>query len=330
LWAICAWWFLFTPAPAVVEYCFSQKWYRWVLALMTPATQTVSFPIVFVLLFAGLAALLLSWIRNGAFLWGIRRLFMVLPVIVVWFIAFWGAGYRRVPVEERLHLDASAISANEIAGVRALLLDEVKRDLPLPGEREVSRAIGSIAASMERIVASWDGRPIVLPCRVKWMPKGFLLSNGTSGMCAPFTLEALVDKGLPDTALVYSAAHELGHIAGFCPEDEASFIGWVAGLQAEDKFARYASALSAYSDLMDQLRSDEFKKAFAALPESAKEDLRKADEAYRKYRIAWFSRISWRAYNRYLQSQGVHEGVQNYSHGITLLVYASRKGMAKM
>ncbi len=150
------------------------------------------------------------------------------------------------------------------------------------------------------------------------MPNGFVLSRGTSGVGAPFTLVALVDKGLPDTALVYSAAHELGHIAGFCPEDEASFAGWIAGLNADDKFARYACALSAYSDLIDH------KNAFEALPESAQQDLKKADDAYRKYRIGWFSRISWRTYNRYLQSQGVQEGVKNYSHGITLLIYAMR------
>lgn len=265
--------------------------------------------------------------RWAGFLWGIRFLAVCIPVLLVWFVAFWGAGYRRLPVTERLHLDTSSVSDREAGSLQGLLLELVKRDLALVRKRDPAHAVQSIASAMERIVAEWDGRGIRLPCRVKSVPKGFLLSNGTSGVCAPFTLEALADRGLPDTAFVYSSAHELGHIAGFCPEDEASFAGYFSGLQAEDPFARYACALNAYLDLISGLKSDEFKKALRNLPEPARRDLKNADEAYRRYRIRWFNRISQLAYGRYLKTQGIKEGVENYSHGITLLAYAWRKGM---
>ncbi len=148
-------------------------------------------------------------------------------------------------------------------------------------------------------------------------------------MCVPFTVEPLVDGALPDTASVYSAAHELGHVAGFCPEDEASFAGYISGLWAEDAFARYACALSAYVDLITNLPEEEFKKALEVLPEAAKADLKKTEQAYRKYRLAWLSNVSWRAYDKYLQVQGIREGVRNYSHGITLLGYAWRGGLVR-
>jgi hypothetical protein len=260
-------------------------------------------------------------------MWGIRSAFLCIPVFLVWFIAFWGAGYRRLPVEERLHLDIAAVSDSEARGLRDLLLEQVKRNLTPAQKRDPSRAVQTIASAMARIVAEWDGRDIELPRRVKPVVKGLLLFSGTSGVCVPFTLEALADSGLPETAFVYSAAHELGHVAGFCPEDEASFAGYFSGLQSDDKFARYACALSAYADLISRLKADDFEKAFQSLPETARQDLIKADEAYFKYRIRWFSRISWRVYGRYLQSQGIKEGVQNYSRGITLLAYAWRKGM---
>lgn len=173
---------------------------------------------------------------------------------------------------------------------------------------------------MNRIVGAWDGRPIRLPEGVKQTPSGLLLCNGTSGVCSPFTLEALIDKGLPDAAAVYSAAHELGHIAGFCAEDEASFIGYISGLEADDAFARYACALNAYMDLIGSFEKGEFRTALNDLPAVSKQDVQRAESAYRKYRVAWFSRVSWAAYNRYLQSQGIQEGVRNYTHGITLLM----------
>ena len=194
-------------------------------------------------------------------------------------------------------------------------------------DREAGRAVSSIASAMTRIVTVWDGSPIELPCRVKPMPKGCLLASGTSGMCSPFTLEALVDKALPDTEFVSSAAHELGHIAGFCAEDEATFVGYISGMQADDKFARYACALNAYMDLIARLKGENFKKALGALPELARQDLANTDEAYRKYHLAWFSGLTWRAYDRYLYTQGISEGVRNYSRGIMLLVGAWRKGL---
>jgi hypothetical protein len=342
LWAVLAWWFLLPPAPRTIEYWFSRRWYRWMLDFMTPLTQSARFPIAIVLLFVGCIIFGFFWARSWilirriqgrphwtGFLWGIRCMFLILPVLVIWFLAFWGAGYHRLPVEERLHLDTSAISDSDMNGLRDRLLEEIKRNVLPPLGREPGRAVTSISLAMARIVAGWDGCSINLPGRVKLTPKGLLLSNGSSGVCAPFTLEALVDKALPDTALVYSAAHELGHVAGFCLEDEASFAGYFSGLQAEDGFARYACALGAYFDLISDLKGEDFVRAFEALPEPAKQDLKRTDEAYRKYRLAWFSRVSWRAYNKYLQAQGVREGVRNYSHGITLLGYAWRNGLVK-
>ena len=306
----------------------------------TPLTQSISFPIALVLLFSGVAVFLFLWIGTWirirhvqrlsnwkGFFWGIRCMFLVVPVLVVWFLAFWGAGYRRLPVEKRLYFDTSAVSERETESLRALLLDDVRRDLTPVPDRDAGRAIRAIASSMTRIVAIWDGRPIELPWRVKPMPKGFLLASGTSGMCSPFTLEALVDKALPDTEFVCSAAHELGHIAGFCAEDEATFVGYISGMQADDRFARYACALNAYMDLIARLKGEDFKKAQRVLPELAKQDLAKTDEAYRKYHLAWFSGLTWRAYDRYLHTQGITEGVRNYSQGILLLVYAWRKDL---
>jgi hypothetical protein len=54
----------------------------------------------------------------------------------------------------------------------------------------------------------------------------------------------------------------LGHLAGFCPEADASFAGYMAGLMAEDAYARYACALNAYMDLIARLQGGNFKRAF--------------------------------------------------------------------
>ncbi len=335
LWAVVGAWYLMPPKPSIVEYWFSRNWYRWILSWTIPLTQGFGFPLVLGLVPLACTGFIILWIRNwrnirnvrrqshwAGFGWGARRFICVLPVLILWFLAFWGAGYRRLPVAQRLHFAQSAISEADMVRLRGLLLDRITANMVLPQNRDPSHSIRAISLSMARLVERWDARPIRLPARVKFTPRGLLMCNGTAGLCSPFTLEPLVDRGLPEAAAVSAAAHELGHIAGFCAEDEASFVGYLAGLQAEDPFAGYACSLYAYMDAIDGLARDDYVKAFDVLPDQARQDVRAAQEAYRRYRIEWFGRISWAAYDRYLQAQGIGEGVRNYSHGITLLCYA--------
>ena len=133
-----------------------------------------------------------------------------------------------------------------------------------------------------------------------------------------------MDGALPDASFVSVAAHELGHIAGYCREDEATLIGYVSGLRASDPLARYACALRAYVDLLPVKGK---KEAFEALPEMARNDLKKTQEVARKYRNPLVSKLSWTVYNQYLKTQGVEEGVKNYDRGILLFAGAWRKGL---
>jgi len=236
-------------------------------------------------------------------------------------------GYQRPTIESRLQLDTSELSEREVDHLHKEMLAMVLRDIPQsPEDRNVARAIDAISRSMESIILLWDQRSIRLPRRVKATLPGLLLANGTSGVCIPFTLEAHVDGGLPDTAFVAVAAHELGHIAGLCDEGETTLAGYAAGLRAEDPYARYAVALDIYKDISSRLGRESYEAAIQALPETARIDLDRAREAGRKYRIDWLQRWSWRAYNHYLKSQGVKEGVKSYGRGVQLLTYAWRAG----
>ena len=334
-WAFVAFWFVWPPSNAAVENDFSREWYPWVLGVMTPATQWFSFPLVLLLLAAFLVwcgiAGCRCWTRASfaKCIWrALKWLFWLFPLLVTWGTVFWGAGYRRLPAEERLQLDTRPISSREESELRVLLLDTIKRNAATSERRDADIAISAIAVAMQNVVSQWNGRPLDLPWRVKTVPTGLLLRGSTSGVCSPFTLEALVDGGLPDTALVYTAAHELGHLAGFCSEAEASFLGYIAGLQAGDRFARYACALAAYMDLIRQLEGPGLKAALDALPMIARQDLQAIDNAYQRYQIEWISRIGWKTYNRYLKAQGIQEGIGNYSRGISLFSYAWRQGIS--
>lgn len=341
LWALAALWVYFPPPAEVVESLYSRGLYRLMVGTLTPLTEGIPFSLALVIVTVILLGFPVLWaivwifkrrVRKrshwSGLAWGLKAL-VVLPVLIFWwFIIFWGAGYQRLPAEARLKLDTAAITPEESEAMRAQLLRVINRDVLPPGMRNVPRALLAISDSMREVVLAWDGTEVTLPKGVKATPPGLLLSQGTAGICAPLTLEPHVDGGLPDTAFVYVAAHELGHVAGINNEAEATLIGFVAGLKAEDAFARYAVALDAYLDLARQLPRDQQKIAMEKLPLLAQEDLKAVREASQRYRIKWLDEVTDVTYNHYLKSQGIAEGQKNYSKGITLFTYAWRKGLA--
>ena len=341
-WVISVLWYLYAPSQAFIEAYFSRAAYRVVQVLVAPLTNRLPFSLALVLIVALAAGYPLLWAGNwirmrrtygrshwAGLFWGFKWAFFLAPIIQVWFLVFWGLGYQREPAEERLGLNATDITDAESAQLRAQLLQIILRDAPEgPEDRDVARALAAVAQAMRDTVREWDGLGIWVPDAVKATPPGLLLVNGTAGICTPFTLEPHVDGGLPDTAYVSTGAHELGHIAGMCAEAEATLIGFVAGMRAEDPYARYAVALDMYLDLVRQLPREQAKEAMKRLPEVVHQDLKNARDAHARYQIRWFENVSKRAYNSYLQSQGIKEGVKNYAYGISLFIYLWRDGRA--
>lgn len=339
-WVLTALWYFLPPSQAFVEQYFSRAAYRVIGAVVAPITNSIPFSLALVLVVALIIGYPALWAINWVHLrrryqrahfvglfWGFKWAFFVAPILFVWFLGFWGAGYQRESAEKRLGMNATAITDEQAGFLRAQILEIILRDAPKrPEDRDTDRALAAVALAMRDTIREWDGRSAWVPLGVKATPPGLLLANGTSGVCTPYTLEPHVDGALPDTAFVATGAHELGHIAGMCAEDEATLIGFVAGLRADDAYARYAVAVDIYVDLARELTGDARKAAFDALPEVAREDLKKAREASERYRIQWFQKASWRAYNTYLQSQGIAEGVKNYARGISLFVYLWRDG----
>jgi hypothetical protein len=83
-----------------------------------------------------------------------------------------------------------------------------------------------------------------------------------------------------------------------------------------------------YPLLLRGLEPEARKAAMSALPPVVLEDFAAASEASKRYRIEWFQRSSWRVYDKYLQAQGIEEGVKNYDRGITLFAQLWREGGA--
>ena len=343
VWCVLLAWLALSPSPEWIERYYSRGLYRVINGVLPVLTEPFPFSIALIIVVAivlGFPSVwMLRWLlrwQNGTdthwqgFIWGAKGLLLLCPLIVCWFLLNWGIGYGRIPAEQRLELADVPITDEENAMLRERLLEILNENAEPVEERDIDAAVRAIAVQMRLLIEDWDGKPIRIPDGVKRTPPGLLLANGTAGMAVPLTLEPHVDGGLPDTAFVYVAAHELGHVAGMNAESEATLAGFVAGMRADHPYARYAVALDMYRDLARQLPSKDLKAAVEALPQIARDDIKASREAQLKYRIDWFGDVSWRAYDQYLKAQGIEEGRKNYGKGITLFVYAWRKGLAEV
>jgi Protein of unknown function (DUF3810) len=113
-------------------------------------------------------------------------------------------------------------------------------------------------------------------------------------------------------------AHEWAHLAGFAPEDDASFVGILAAMRADDG-ARYSAWLTLAFDATNQLPRTDRQRLLDKLDEGPKRDQQAIFDRL-KMRIEPVEQVSWQTYDRYLKSQGVAEGVGSYSRVVQLLV----------
>ncbi len=342
-WCIFLLWYQYTPSQDTIEFFYSCGLYRANALILTLIQQITPHSFALWIVPFCIILFLIIWIANWIYIkkklhkshfWGIFWLikwsFILSGFLLVAYLFLWGAGYYRKPVEAKLDLEIVNPKEDEIKQIMDELLIIITENNIPRDKRNPDRSIQEISKTMTKIVSEWDKVPIYLPPRIRKTPRGLLLFNSTSGMCFPFTLEPHVDGALPPHALVSTAAHELAHIAGFCGEAEASFIGYVSALNTDDPFARYSVALDIYQRFASFLPPEERKKAIEQLPPEAQQDLKEEREVLTKYRVKWFSEISWKVYDKYLKSQGVTEGVKDYGRAANLLVASIRKGIVKL
>jgi hypothetical protein len=240
-------------------------------------------------------------------------------ILYLLFLVTWGLNYRREPLATRLDYDETRISEPALVTLARASVGE----LNVLGSRARS-AVLDLAEADERLgppfhrVLEAIGQPRAVPARPKRSLLNFYFRRAAvDGMTDPYFLETLVRDDLLPFERPFVVAHEWAHLAGFGPESEASFVGWLTCLQG-DEAARYSAWLFMYlqtsDDLEDSLRED-IERDLGRIP---REDL---GELYRQYRrqVVPAARDAGRAvYDRFLKANRVESGVASYDEVVRL------------
>jgi len=304
------------PPAQWVEAAYVNVFYLRLDTVLRGLTERVPFAVGDVLLVAVVAALVAWWIRS---LRGEARLARVpglaartasvVAAVYLWFVAFWGLCYDRVPVADKVvvtpaHVDVAHVDAfaNRVARMLSQNVEaahgewtaHVDPTASLPARFEA--AIGRLG----------DARPVAMPPVKPTIFNAMLASTGDSGFMDPWTHEVNVYSGLLFFERPAVFAHEWAHVAGFADESEANYIAVLTCINSRSALARYSGWLLVWENLpgtvhVTQRVRPQVVRDIAAIRARLRREVKPA-----------VARAQEAAYDRYLRANRVASGIDSY------------------
>jgi hypothetical protein len=142
---------------------------------------------------------------------------------------------------------------------------------------------------------------------------------GVSGMTDPFFLETLEATNLLPVERPAVTAHEWAHLAGLARESEASFVGWLVCIHA-DEWAQYSGWLDLFLRVVGSLEANQRRQVMVRLPARAIRDIDLMHQRNQRDQIRMVGLVAWRAYDSYLKTNRVESGIRNYDEVVRLVV----------
>lgn len=331
---------LLSFSPSLTERIYSRGIFVGIRVLIDYTLGWMPFPLVFVV-FSGILIFLFLKIKNlkrthQSFLHSAGRiglsLLSFLFGVVFFFLVLWGYNYGRMPIEKTLGIHPAPLVLEELKTELELNTKEVAvaRDaIPNISEAPIEANFlpndleNEIREDVEKLLEKLDF-PTAGVVRGRMLkPKGILLRFSTAGVYFPWTGESNVDAGLHPIQIPFTLAHEFAHGYGFTDEGTCNFLAYLACIQSENKMVQYSGQLSYWRYLASSYRRfdrDSYKEFFNALPKGIVADLYAIDENSSKYPDI-LPEIRDVAYDTYLKTQGIEEGMKSYSR-IVMLVKA--------
>lgn len=262
----------------------------------------------------------------------------VLGGVLFFFQLLWGYNYNRLSLESHIGLVSKNLEKEELEeelafavtqAIHYRLILTADTSQSFTPEVKLSKWEKPIQAEVEKMLTGL-GYPDSGNPRLRFLyPKGSLLVWNTAGFYNPLTGECQVDPGLHPLKIPFVMAHEFCHAYGFTDEGYCNFLAWLACIQSDEPLLQYSAHLTYWRYLVSAYRRNwrEASKGYLeSLPSYFVADIRAIDEFSNAY-PEFFPEIRYVAYDTYLKSQGVKEGMKSYSR-MVLLCSAWRKKQA--
>jgi hypothetical protein len=255
--------------------------------------------------------------------------------VIVLFYMCWGLNYFRPSAAERLDLQDTSYTLTDVKAVTRMLVDSVnasrnaltRADLNQQNKAIYSTAVNAINGLSNTSAHFKTFMPGVKPSMISPL----LNYLSTSGYYNPFTGEAQINWQMPIFDRPFTACHEMSHQMGFGREDEANFVGYIAGIHSPDRLLKYSAYYEGATEFLHYLRRRDtmaHHELKAMLNASVRQDL-KADSAYWEGYAGQIGLISGRFYDSFLKANNQPAGLRTYNRMIRLTMAWYRRGVRK-
>lgn len=254
--------------------------------------------------------------------------------LYIWFYIAWGLNYFRDDFYTRTGVQKAEYSSQEFkqfADTFALRLNQSYTPYSLIDKAAVVRDINLAYESLDERYSIKTG--IAEPWE-HLEPKESLMSSlmskvAIAGYMNPMFIEINLNKDLSAVEFPFSYAHEAAHALGITDEGEANLLAFMACTSSEMPEVRYSGYFGVLryvlSDAKKNSTSDQefaeyIKTIDSEIIDQYRENIKKWTERYNKK----MGEIQSKAYDKYLKSNNIKSGINNYSQVVELMISMQR------
>lgn len=291
--------------------------------------------VFYILLVVFIIVLLAKAIITKKFKKNLLVFMVALNIICFFYQVFWGMLYHVTPLKN--HFKNEKIRSYEIEKIAEKYLEKCIED---------RKHIQEDANGVFRI-SDWEKIEDELLKNQRKIPKKFfnsteirhlslkkslfrniLSETGILGYYNPFTAETQYNPQLPDRLQPFTVAHEMSHQLGFAREQEASFIGYLMGVNSENPDLKYCTDYYVLKSVLNYL-----KKTNPKFVEQTINKFSKGMQRDRHFEIQFYEQHSgimdaiFGISNDLFLKSNQQEGSVTYSYFVDLLISYERKSL---
>ncbi len=327
--------------PLITETVFSRGIYKYYSSFFSMITGFVPFSLGEMLLVLSLVVVALLLIISVARSIQTKKLKPILNYIlnilmsasVLYFIFVFNCGinYNRLSFEHYYGEFESDFSVEELAFMCETLIveaGEIRESLDFERLNFNSSLVQKIeladiaGAEMDKLAETYtvlsgeygNAKPVFF--------SNLLSEIRITGVFFPWTFEANINGSVPFYQIPFTMLHEEVHQRGFMREDEANFIAWLAGKDAENLTVKYSCYMAAINYSMNSLYSadpDSYWMVYEKFTDDQRYDRQISSDYWKQYE-SQAAEIWTEVNDNYLKANGQEDGVISYSKVTQLIL----------
>ncbi len=326
---------LLADYPKMVERYYSESFYPIICHALHPVFNLFPFSVGDILYITIICYLIYALFRviKLAFKkeFKLAGIFLMKIVIgaqcgILIFYLFWGLNYFRPSAGERLNLRDTNYTTADLKAVTSMLIDSANACRARVTPADLAQSNGAIyqtaVVAVNKLSAGSVNFRTYYPGIKSSILTPLLNYIGTSGYYNPFTSEAQMNYQMPVFDKPLTACHEMSHQMGYGAEDEANFVGFLAGIGSNDRLLRYSAYNLAVSEFMhalhyrDSLASKELRPRISVA----------VHNDFKAERLYWLSYqtkagiLSSIFYDKFLKANNQPQGLNTYNRMVLLVM----------